>query len=70
MKEYIAMLLIGLQLLTGSMGAVVNNSTEVERTAPTLSIEVNKTYENPLNGEILEEPYTGRVFASTISNVI
>lgn len=26
-------------------------------------------YFNPLNGEILDEPFTGRIFASTISNI-
>lgn len=67
MKEYIAMLLIGFQLLSGSLGA--GAGTGSAHSAPTLTIEVNTKYENPLNGEIIEEPYTGRIFASTISNV-
>ncbi len=36
-------------------------------TVPTT--EPPPVYTNPLNGEILEEPFTGRLFASTISNV-
>ncbi len=39
--------------------------TQEETTAPTEPM----VYRNPLNGEILEEPFTGRVYASTISNM-
>lgn len=44
-------------------------------TAPTTEPTVEETtvpaevYRNPLNGEVLEEPYEGRVFAVTINNV-
>ena len=39
-----------------------------EETEPPTT-EPPPVYRNPLNGEILEEPYTGRLFASTISNI-
>ena len=68
MKEYIAMILIGLQLLSGAAGAAPVESVSASA-APTLTIDPDPKYENPLNGEIIEEPYTGRIFASTISNV-
>jgi len=69
MKEYIAMLLIGLQLISGSIGASAGSDGGAIASVPTLTIEPNPSYENPLNGEIIEDPYTGRIFASTISNV-
>ena len=68
MKEYIAMLLIAFQLLT-SGATTPNEIAAIEHGTPTLTIEANPKFENPLNGEIIEEPYTGRVFATTISNV-
>lgn len=40
-------------------------ATEEPTTAPTEP----EVYRNPLNGEVLEEPFTGRVFANTISNI-
>ena len=41
--------------------------TEPE-TEPTTVPTEPPVYRNPLNGQILEEPYTGRVFAHTITN--
>ena len=41
--------------------------TEEETEPPTT--EPPPVYRNPLNGELLDEPYTGRIFISTISNV-
>ena len=41
--------------------------TEPE-TEPTTVPTEPPVYRNPLNGEILEEPYTGRIFAHTITN--
>lgn len=40
-------------------------------TAPTTepTTEPAPVYVNPLNGEILEEPFAGRIYASTISNI-
>ena len=37
-------------------------------TEPTTVPTEPKVYRNPLNGEILDEPYTGRIFAHTITN--
>ena len=44
---------------------VVETEPVEETTVPTEP----EIYRNPLNGEILDEPFTGRVFASTISNL-
>lgn len=41
--------------------------TTEETTAPTT--EPAPVYYNPLNGEILDAPFTGRIFANTISNI-
>ena len=41
--------------------------TEEETEPPTT--EPPPVYRNPLNGQLLDEPYTGRIFISTISNV-
>lgn len=38
-------------------------------TEPTTVPTEPEVYYNPLNGEILDEPFTGRIFANTISNV-
>ena len=40
--------------------------TEAPTTVPTTEPEV---YFDPLNGEILDAPYDGRIYASTISNI-
>ena len=42
-------------------------TTEAETEPPTT--EPPPVYRNPLNGQLLDEPYTGRIFISTISNV-
>lgn len=41
-------------------------ATTEPTTVPTTEPPV---YYNPLNGQILDEPYTGRIFATTISNI-
>ena len=46
---------------------VTEPETEPE-TEPTTVPTEPPVYRNPLNGEILDEPYTGRVFAHTITN--
>ena len=53
MKEYIAMLLIGFQLLSGSLGASTDPGVSNVNSTPTLTIEPNPKFENPLNGEII-----------------
>lgn len=50
------------------------SATEPQETAETTEATTVPTeppviHRNPLNGEILEEPFTGRVFANTVSNL-
>ena len=47
--------------------APTTEATVPETEAPTT--EPAPVYFNPLNGETLDEPYTGRIFAVTISNI-
>ena len=53
----------------------VTEATTAPETQPTVEETVPETtepapaYFNPLNGEPLDEPYTGRIFAVTISNI-
>lgn len=83
MKKLIALLLIASMILCGC-GASTPAATEAtaapteapatEATeAPTETTEAPTeppvVYRNPLNGEVLDEPYTGRIFAVTISNI-
>ena len=73
MKKTIALLLALMMLLTGCGGAAVEEETTAPATTeattePTTVPTEPPVYRNPLNGEILEEPYTGRVFAHTITN--
>ena len=83
MKKLIALLLIASLILCGC-GASTPAATEAT-TAPTQAPATEATeaptetteapteppvvYRNPLNGEVLDEPYTGRIFAVTISNI-
>ena len=83
MKKLIALLLIASMILCGC-GASTPAATEAT-TAPTEApateateaptetteapTELPVVYRNPLNGEVLDEPYTGRIFAVTISNI-
>ena len=83
MKKLIALLLIASLILCGC-GASTPAATEAT-TAPTEAPAAEATeaptetteapteppvvYRNPLNGEVLDEPYTGRIFAVTISNI-
>lgn len=49
---------------------VETTQAPVETTAPATEPEATvSAYRNPLNGEPLEAPYTGRIIASTIDNV-
>ena len=40
-----------------------------ETTAPTTVPTEPEVYRNPINGEVLDEPFTGRIFANTVSNL-
>lgn len=76
MKKYLSLALIFALLLSGCGSAPAETTaatteemtvatTEEATTAPT---EPPVVYRNPLNGEILEEPYTGRPVAVTVTN--
>ncbi len=74
MKRIFAWLLVLTMLLSGcgsQEAAPETTETVPETTAatePTTVPTEPPVYRNPLNGEILEEPYTGRIFAHTITN--
>ena len=73
MKRLISLTLIFVLLLSGCAGQKTAEETTVmtETTAatePTTVPTEPPVYRNPLNGQILEEPYTGRIFAHTITN--
>jgi len=74
MRRAIVWMLILALLLTGCASQPAEETT-VATTAPTEATTEPTTvpteppvYRNPLNGEILDEPYTGRIFAHTITN--
>lgn len=74
MRRVFAWLLVLTMLLSGC-GSQSPEETTVATTAATEATTEPTTvpteppvYRNPLNGEILDEPYTGRVFAHTITN--
>ena len=74
MKRVLVFFLI-LTLLLSGCGSQNVEETTVATTAATEATTEPTTvpteppvYRNPLNGEILDEPYTGRVFAHTITN--
>lgn len=85
MKRFIVCLLVLTLLLTGCGGSaqsaqketaaapatVATEPTAEPTTEPTTvpTTEPAPVYRNPLNGKIIEEPFTGRVFANTVSNM-
>jgi len=65
----LAMLLSGCAAQVPEETAIAETTVVTEpETEPTTMPTEPKVYRNPLNGEILEEPYTGRIFAHTITN--
>lgn len=52
---------------TTEPAAAPTEATEAATTAP--ATEPAPVFRNPLNGEVIEEPFTDRVFAVTISNI-
>jgi len=72
MKKLLALILTCILLFsgctgTGGDGQAAQPTPEVTA-EPTPSPTPAPVYVNPLNGEILDEPYTGRIIACTISN--
>ena len=75
-KRIFAWLLVLTLLLTGCGNqtapaeetAVATTVVTEPETEPTTVPTEPPVYRNPLNGQILEEPYTGRIFAHTITN--
>ena len=49
--------------------AAATEAAEAPSTEATTVPTEPEVYFNPLNGEILDEPFTGRIYASTISNI-
>lgn len=49
--------------------AVPTEVTTEPTTEPTTVPTEPEVFRNPLNGEIIDEPFTGRVFANTVSNL-
>jgi len=76
MKKLIALTLLFALLLTGcgnaapaeTTAAPTEVTTEPTTEPTTVPTEPPVVHRNPLNGEILEEPYTGRIIAHTITN--
>ena len=81
MKRITALLLILMLLLCGcgrteepkaeatQPAPTVAETTEEPTTEPTTEATEPPVYRNPLNGEIIDEPFTDRLFACTISNM-
>ena len=75
MKRLISLLLLLPMLMCGCGSQTPEATTAAETTVvtepetePTTVPTEPPVYRNPLNGTILEEPYTGRIFAHTITN--
>ena len=73
-RVFVSLLILAL-LLSGCAAQEAETTVPVETTVvtepetePTTVPTEPPVYRNPLNGEILEEPYTGRIFAHTITN--
>ena len=74
MKKLLALTLVFALLLCGCGGdaeettAATTAATEATTEPTTVPTEPPVVYRNPLNGEILEEPFTGRIWAHTVTN--
>ena len=68
MKKFLPIILVLCLMLCSCGGGGTEETTTAAPEETTLAAE-EITYRNPLNGEIIPEEYTGRVFATTINNV-
>lgn len=75
MKRIFVLTLIFALLLSGCGGTTAETTapvteapTEAATEPTTVPTEPPVVYRNPLNGEILDEPYTGRIIAHTVTN--
>lgn len=76
MKKIIALTLLFALLLTGcgssapveTAAAPLADATEPATEPPAAPTEPPKVYRNPLNGQILDEPFTDRIVAVSITN--
>lgn len=67
----LALLLCGCASEPAATTVATTEATAAPTTEPTTvpTTEPAPVYYNPLNGAVLEEPFTGRIYANTISNV-
>ena len=70
-RIFVSLLILALLLSGCAAQEAVETTVETTvvtepETEPTTVPTEPPVYRNPLNGEILEEPYTGRIFAHTI----
>lgn len=68
MKKFLPLILVFCLILCGCSSESKNAETTNDA-GETASSEDGGYYRNPLNGEKLSEPYSGRVFSVTINNV-
>lgn len=70
MKRFLAFLMACMMLLLCACGGgdAAAEPTPALTPEPTPVVDHTPKYVHPLNGSLLDEPYTGRVFASTICN--
>lgn len=69
MKRIFALLLITALLFSACSGADNEATTEAQTTTEETTAAPAPVYLNPLNGTVLSEPFSGRIFSVSINNV-